>query len=206
MLSIVILISGRGSNMQAIVEAQIPNVQIKAIISNDPDAKGLDYAKQQDIQAVVVNHKQFANRSAFDTALKTCIDQFDVDLVILAGFMRILTTDFVQHYHGRLLNIHPSLLPLFKGLHTHERALEAAVKQHGVSVHFVTADLDGGPIIAQAKVPVLDGDDADILAARVLVQEHKIYPQIVQWISEGRLKLQENQVFLDGKVVQFASG
>ncbi|MEK7991701.1 MAG: phosphoribosylglycinamide formyltransferase [Thiotrichaceae bacterium] len=206
MLSTVILISGRGSNMQAIVEAQIPNVQIKAIISNDPDAKGLDYAKQQGIQAVVVNHKQFANRSAFDTALKTCIDQFDVDLVILAGFMRILTSDFVQHYHGRLLNIHPSLLPLFKGLHTHERALEAGVKQHGVSVHFVTADLDGGPIIAQAKVPVLDGDDADILAARVLVQEHKIYPQIVQWISEGRLKLQENQVFLDDKVVQFASG
>ncbi|WP_353571784.1 phosphoribosylglycinamide formyltransferase [Candidatus Albibeggiatoa sp. nov. BB20] len=204
MLSTVILISGRGSNMQAIVEAQIPNVQIKAIISNDPDAKGLEYAKQQgiDIDAVVVNHKQFANRSTFDAALKTSIDQFDVDLVILAGFMRILTPDFVQHYRGRLLNIHPSLLPLFKGLHTHERALEAGVTEHGVSVHFVTEDLDGGPIIAQAKVPVLDNDDADKLAARVLVQEHKIYPQVVQWFAEGRLKLQQNQVLLDGKAVQ----
>jgi phosphoribosylglycinamide formyltransferase-1 len=203
MLSTVILISGRGSNMQAIVEAQIPNVQIKAIISNDPDAKGLQYAKQQGIDAVVVNHKQFANRRAFDLALKACIDQFDVDLVILAGFMRILTPDFVQHYRGRLLNIHPSLLPLFKGLHTHERALEAGVTEHGVSVHFVTEDLDGGPIIAQAKVPVLDGDDADMLAARVLVQEHQIYPQVVQWFAEGRLKLQENQVLLDDKAISF---
>ncbi|MCV6638553.1 phosphoribosylglycinamide formyltransferase [Candidatus Albibeggiatoa sp. nov. NOAA] len=203
MLSTVILISGRGTNMKAIVEAQIPNVQIKAIISNDPEAKGLEYAKQQGIEAVVVNHKEFANRSAFDTALKACIDQFEVDLVILAGFMRILTPDFVQHYRGRLLNIHPSLLPLFKGLHTHERALEAGVKEHGVSVHFVTEDLDGGPIIAQARVPVLEGDDADALAGRVLVQEHQIYPKVVQWFAEGRLKLQDSQVLLDGEAVTF---
>lgn len=203
MLSTVILISGRGSNMKAIVEAHIPNVQIKAIISNDPEAKGLEYAKQQGIEAVVVNHKEFANRSAFDAALKACIDQFEVDLVILAGFMRILTPDFVQHYRGRLLNIHPSLLPLFKGLHTHERALEAGVKEHGVSVHFVTEDLDGGPIIAQARVPVLEGDDADALAGRVLVQEHQIYPKVVQWFADGRLKLQDSQVLLDGEAVTF---
>ena len=187
--------------MQAIVEAHIPNVQIKAVMSNDPTAKGLEYAQQQGIDTVVVNHREFGNRAAFDEALQAAIDQFDVDLVILAGFMRILTPEFVQHYQGRLLNIHPSLLPLFKGLHTHERALDAGVTEHGVSVHFVTADLDGGPIIAQSKVPVLEDDDADTLAARVLVQEHKLYPKVVQWLAEGRLQLKQDQVWLDGNVV-----
>lgn len=201
MLSTVILISGRGSNMQAIVKAQIPNVSIKAVISNDPTAKGLDYARQQGIETAVVNHKDFVSRADFDKALQACIEQFNAELVVLAGFMRILTPEFVQYYRGRLLNIHPSLLPLFKGLHTHERALKAGMKQHGVTVHFVTEDLDNGAIIAQAKVPVLDNDDIDTLAARVLIEEHKIYPQVVQWFAEGRLKWQDNQAWLDGKML-----
>ena len=195
MKRIVILISGRGSNMEAMLAARLP-VEIAAVISNRPDAAGLATAAQAGIATAVVDHRQFAGRDAFDTALAQVIDGFAPDLVVLAGFMRILTPAFVARYAGRLLNIHPSLLPSFPGLHTHERALDAGVKIHGATVHFVTADLDHGPVVIQAAVPVLDGDDATSLAARVLREEHRIYPQAVRWFAEGRLTLAEGRVRL----------
>lgn len=187
MKSIVILVSGRGSNMQAIVDAAIPGAHIAAVISNRPDAGGLAFAAARGIQTAVVDHTAYADRGAFDAALADCIDRFQPDLVVLAGFMRVLTEGFVRRYEGRLINIHPSLLPAFTGLHTHRRALEAGVRVHGVTVHFVTATLDCGPIIVQAAVPVLPGDDEASLAARVLAQEHRIYPQAVRWFVENRL-------------------
>lgn len=180
---LVILISGRGSNMRSIVEAAQQGelaVDIAAVISNRPGAAGLEFAQQAGIDTQVIDHKQFASREEFDTAMAQAIDVYQPDYVILAGFMRILTADFVAHYAGQLINIHPSLLPKFKGLHTHERAIEAGESEHGASVHFVTAELDGGPVILQAKVPVLPGDDADTLAARVLEQEHLLYPAAIQ--------------------------
>ena len=195
MKRIVILISGRGSNMEAMLAARLP-VEIAVVISNRPDAAGLATAAQAGIATAVVDHRQFAGRDAFDTALAQVIDGFAPDLVVLAGFMRILTPAFVARYAGRLLNIHPSLLPSFPGLHTHERALDAGVKIHGATVHFVTADLDHGPVVIQAAVPVLDGDDATSLAARVLREEHRIYPQAVRWFAEGRLTLAEGRVRL----------
>lgn len=188
MKSAVLLISGRGSNMQAIVEAQLP-LNISAVISNRPDAKGLDYAVQRGIATGVVDHKTFPNREAFDAELMMKIDEHQPDLVILAGFMRVLTPSFVNHFIGRLINIHPSLLPTFTGLHTHERALDAGVQIHGCTVHYVTAELDHGPIIIQAAVPVLPNDDATSLAARVLQQEHAIYPQALRWLIEGKVSL-----------------
>lgn len=180
---LVILISGRGSNMRSIVEAAQQGqlaVDIAAVISNRPGAAGLEFAQQAGIDTQVIDHKQFASREVFDTAMAEAIDVYQPDYVILAGFMRILTADFVAHYAGRLINIHPSLLPKFKGLHTHERAIEAGESEHGASVHFVTAELDDGPVILQAKVPVLPEDDADTLAARVLEQEHLLYPAAIQ--------------------------
>jgi phosphoribosylglycinamide formyltransferase-1 len=180
---LVILISGRGSNMRSIVEAASKNelaVDIAAVISNRPDAAGLEFAQQAGINTEVIDHKQFDSRERFDSAMAEAIDAYQPDFVILAGFMRILTADFVEHYSGRLLNIHPSLLPKFKGLHTHERAIEACETEHGASVHFVTAELDDGPVILQARVPVLPDDDADTLAARVLEQEHLLYPAAIQ--------------------------
>lgn len=192
MKNIVILISGRGSNMQAIVRAardeQWP-ARIVAVISNRPDAEGLAYAEKQGIATAVVPSKSYADREAFDLALQQTIDRFSPDLVVLAGFMRILTPAFVDHYAERLLNIHPSLLPSFPGLATHRQALEAGVKIHGATVHFVTADLDHGPIVDQASVPVLPSDTEQSLAARVLEQEHAIYPRAVRWFVEGRLKV-----------------
>jgi phosphoribosylglycinamide formyltransferase 1 len=188
MKSVVILISGRGSNMQAIVDAQLP-IRISAVISNRPDAKGLDYAAQRGIATSVVNHKAFGSREAFDAELMMKIDEYQPDFVILAGFMRVLTPGFVNHFLGRLVNIHPSLLPSFTGLHTHERALESGVKLHGCTVHYVTAELDHGPIIIQAAVPLLLNDDAATLAARVLQQEHVIYPQALRWLIEGKVSL-----------------
>lgn len=192
MTSVVILISGRGSNMEAMLRehaaGRLP-VTIAAVISNRPDAKGLETAAQAGIATRVVDHKAYADRESFDTALAACIDEFSPDLVVLAGFMRILTAGFVAHYAGRLLNIHPSLLPAFPGLHTHEQALANGVRVHGCTVHFVTPALDHGPVVIQAAVPVLDSDDADSLAARVLAEEHKIYPQAVRWFAEGRLSL-----------------
>lgn len=189
MKNIVILISGRGSNMEAIVRAQIPGARIAAVISNRPDAGGLAFAASHGIPTRVVDHKAYPNREAFDAALAETIDALAPDLVVLAGFMRVLTDGFVNRYTGRLLNIHPSLLPSFPGLHTHQRALEAGVRVHGTTVHFVTPTLDCGPIVIQAVVPVLPGDDEDSLAARVLVQEHRIYPQAVSWFVADRLSI-----------------
>lgn len=191
MKSIVILVSGRGSNMQAIVDAAIPGVHIAAIISNRPDAGALGFAAERGIASAVVDHKAYSDRTAFDAALVECIDRFEPDLVVLAGFMRVLTDDFVRRYDGRLINIHPSLLPSFPGLHTHRRALEAGVRVHGATVHFVTPTLDCGPIIVQAVVPVIEGDDEAVLGARVLAQEHRIYAQAVRWFVDGRLRLDE---------------
>ncbi|MFU2489301.1 phosphoribosylglycinamide formyltransferase [Thauera sp. WH-1] len=187
MKSIVILISGRGSNMEAIVQARIPGARIAAVISNRPEAEGLAFARAHGIATAVVDHRDHADRAQFDAALAERIDAYAPDLVVLAGFMRLLTPGFVRHYEGRLLNIHPSLLPAFTGLHTHRRALEAGVRVHGATVHFVTAELDCGPIVIQAVVPVLPDDDAAALAARVLAQEHRIYPQAVRWFVEDRL-------------------
>jgi len=191
--NLVILISGRGSNMRSLVEADLP-ARTAAVISNRPDAKGLDYARDRGIPVAVVDHRQHPSREAFDATLAAEIDRHSPDLVLLAGFMRILTAGFVQRYAGRMMNIHPSLLPAFTGLDTHERALEAGVKVHGATVHFVTADLDHGPIVIQAAVPVLAGDDADRLAARVLAQEHRIYPTAARWFLEGRLAVADGIV------------
>lgn len=186
MKSIVILISGAGSNMAAIVRAcererwaERLNARVAAVISNRPGAKGLDFAREQGIAAAVVDHKAFDGREAFDAALAAEIDRHDPALVVLAGFMRILTPGFVAHYAGRLINIHPSLLPAFPGLHTHQRAIDEGCKLAGATVHQVTAELDHGHILAQAAVPVLPGDTAELLAARVLTQEHLIYPRAV---------------------------
>ena len=199
MKNIVILISGRGSNMEALIAArdagQLP-VNIVAVISNRPEAKGLATAAKAGITAHYIDHKAFAGREAFDAALAECIDQFNPDLVVLAGFMRILSEGFVRHYEGRLMNIHPSLLPSFPGLHTHQRALEEGVRIHGCTVHFVTPTLDHGPVIIQAAIPVLDGDTEDSLAARILVQEHKVYPQAVRWFAEDKLTLENGRVRL----------
>ena len=165
MKNIVILISGRGSNMQAIVKAQIPNARIAAVLSNKPDAAGLAWAAERGITTDALNHKDFADREAFDGEMMKLIDRYQPDLVVLAGFMRILTPAFCAHYEGRLINIHPSLLPAFPGLHTHERALEAGCRIAGCTIHFVTAELDCGPIIAQGVVPIIEGDNADDIAA-----------------------------------------
>ena len=201
MKRIVILISGRGSNMQAILEvakAEQWPVTIAAVISNRPNAGGLTTAGESGIATAVVDHQQYADRAAFDTELMRVIDSYRPDLVVLAGFMRILTEEFVLHYQGRLLNIHPSLLPAFPGLATHKRALESGEKTHGATVHFVTPDLDHGPIIEQASVPVLPDDTEDTLAERVLQQEHVIYPRAVKDFIEGRVRFVNGQVVRDG--------
>ena len=197
----VILISGRGSNMEALIAARAAGtlpVDIAAVISNRPDAAGLATAAAAGIAVRCIDHKAFAGREAFDAALAACIDGFAPDLVVLAGFMRILGDGFVRHYAGRLMNIHPSLLPAFPGLHTHRRALAEGVRIHGCTVHFVTPALDHGPVIIQAAVPVLDGDDEATLAARVLRQEHRVYPQAVRWFAEDRLRLDGGCVRLAG--------
>lgn len=199
MRNVVILISGRGSNMEAIVRAAIPCARIAAVISNRPEAAGLEFARRHDIATAVVDHKAHPSREAFDTALAQAIDAFAPDLVVLAGFMRVLGEAFVRRYEGRMLNIHPSLLPAFPGLHTHERALQEGCRVHGATVHFVTPALDHGPIVVQAAVPVLPDDTPETLAARVLVQEHRIYPQAVRWFVEDRLQLTpEGRVVLQG--------
>lgn len=191
MKNIVILISGRGSNMQAILEARLP-VNVAAVISNKADAPGLAIAQRYGVPTVALHHRDYPDREAFDTSLSSRIDEFNAELVVLAGFMRILTPGFVEHYRNRLINIHPSLLPAFTGLSTHERALAAGVKIHGCTVHFVTDTLDCGPIISQAAVPVLAGDSEATLAARVLAQEHRIYPEAVRWFAEERLEIGAN--------------
>ena len=188
---IVILISGRGSNMEALLAARLP-ARVAAVISNNPQARGLGIARDRGIAVAVVDHRAFADRAAFDVALAAAIDRHRPDLVALAGFMRILTPSFIERYSGRIMNIHPSLLPAFPGLHTHRRALEAGVRIHGCTAHFVTLDLDSGPVIVQAAVPVQPGDTEEQLAARVLAQEHRIYPQAIRWFCEGRLRLGRN--------------
>lgn len=207
MKNIVILISGGGSNMKAIVEHARKNAwqaqgvaRIAAVVSNRADAGGLAYATEQGIPTVVLSHKDFANREAYDAELMKRIDTFAPDLVVLAGFMRILTPAFTNHYARRMLNIHPSILPNFKGLHTHEQALNAGVKVHGATVHGVTAELDHGPIVMQSCVPVLADDDADTLAARVLKTEHIIYPQVVEWFVQDGLIWDEAGIRLHPKL------
>jgi phosphoribosylglycinamide formyltransferase-1 len=199
MKSIVILISGRGSNMEAIVRAanteQWP-ARIAAVISNRPDAAGLSFAAEHDIPAVVVPSKNYPTREEFDRALQAEIDKFSPDLVVLAGFLRILTPSFVEHYTGRMLNIHPSLLPAFPGLATHRQALGAGVKVHGATVHFVTADLDHGPIVAQAAVPVYPDDNEESLAARVLEQEHVIFPHAIRLFILDKLSIRQGCVHI----------
>lgn len=197
MKNIVILISGRGSNMEAIVRAQQAEswpARIAAVISNKPDAKGLAFAASHGIPTAVVPNKEFPTREAFDAALQETIDRFNPDLVVLAGFMRILTAPFVEHYAGRMLNIHPSLLPLFPGLHTHRQALDAGMAEHGATVHFVTAELDHGPAVIQARIPVLPGDTEDSLAERLLAEEHVIYPKAVRLFIEDRLSIENGEV------------
>ncbi|MBQ0797329.1 phosphoribosylglycinamide formyltransferase [Zhongshania sp.] len=201
---LVILLSGSGSNLQAFIDAcknqdLLHNTEISAVISNKADAFGLVRAKEAGIATACIDHKQFASREDFDEALLQKIDEFGADLIVLAGFMRILTPRFVRHYLGRLINIHPSLLPKYPGLHTHQRAIDAGDKEAGATVHFVTEELDGGPPIIQAKIPIFDGDDAATLADRVLSKEHTIYPLAAQWFAEGRLKLQNSKAVLDDK-------
>ena len=197
MLRIVILISGRGSNMEAVLrarDAQALPFDVVAVVSNRADAPGLGVAGAHGIATAVVPHGEHATRGSFDAVLARTIDSFDPGLVVLAGFMRILTADFVGRYAGRLLNIHPSLLPAFPGLGTHARALAAGCKVHGATVHFVTAELDHGPIVAQAAVPVLPGDDPASLAARVLAQEHVLYPRAIDWFARGLLRIDNGLV------------
>ncbi len=205
---VVVLLSGTGSNLQALIDSddvKASPANIRAVISNRADAYGLQRAKDAGIDTRVLDHKAFEGREAFDAALIEVIDEFKPQLVVLAGFMRILSADFVRHYQGRLLNIHPSLLPKYKGLHTHQRALEAGDGEHGCSVHFVTEELDGGPLVVQAVIPVESDDSPHSLAQRVHAQEHRIYPLAVRWFAEGRLSLDERGALLDGQLLA-ASG
>jgi phosphoribosylglycinamide formyltransferase-1 len=203
-IPIVVLVSGEGTNLQAIIDAARSNrlpVDIRAVISNRPGAKALHRAQQAGIPTQVVEHTRYESREAFDAALQTFIDPYQPALVVLAGFMRILTDAFVSHYRGRLINIHPSLLPAFPGLNTHRRALEAGVTEHGASVHFVTNEVDGGPVIARVRIPVEDGDDPHRLAARVLKREHDLYVTAIRWCAQGRAKLVDGVVCFDGRVL-----
>ena len=205
---VVVLLSGTGSNLQALIDSTRTGdspVRIAAVISNRSDAYGLQRARDAGIDTRALDHKAFEGREAFDSALIELIDAFKPKLVVLAGFMRILSADFVRHYEGRLLNIHPSLLPKYKGMHTHQRALDAGDSEHGCSVHFVTEELDGGPLVVQAVVPVESGDSAQTLAQRVHTQEHRIYPLAVRWFAEGRLILGDQGALLDGQLLA-ASG
>jgi phosphoribosylglycinamide formyltransferase-1 len=198
--AIVVVISGNGSNLQALIDAQKAGEmsgEIKAVISNRPNAFGLERAKKAAIQTAVVDHTQYPDRDSFDAAMIEAIDSFQPDLVILAGFMRILTDDFVEHYRGRMLNVHPSLLPKFRGLNTHQRAIDAGEREHGVTIHFVTPELDGGPLIIHARTTIRADDNAQSLAERVQQLEHRIYPLAVDWFACGRLKLDDDRVFLD---------
>jgi phosphoribosylglycinamide formyltransferase-1 len=204
-MPMVVLISGGGSNLQALIDGTVDGylpIELRAVVSNEPDAFGLQRAAAAGIETRVLDHREFAGREAYDQALMKLIDGFSPGLVVLAGFMRILTPAFVGHYRGRLLNIHPSLLPRFRGLHTHRRVLDGGYRVHGASVHFVTEELDGGPVALQVRVPVRPDDDADALAARVLKHEHRIYPQVVRWFAEGRLRMaQSGDLILDDGVL-----
>jgi phosphoribosylglycinamide formyltransferase 1 len=195
---VVVLISGRGSNLQALLEAGLPG-EICTVISNEPGARGLEIARGFRVNTQVIHHRAFPDRAAFDQALADAIARHDPHLVVLAGFMRILTAAFLARFEGRVLNIHPSLLPAFQGTDTHRRALQDGVKIHGCTVHFVTPSIDSGPIVIQAAVPVLPDDTEDALAARVLTQEHRVLPQAVRWFLDGRLKLEGNHALIAGE-------
>ncbi|MFC0445173.1 phosphoribosylglycinamide formyltransferase [Pseudidiomarina halophila] len=204
MKRIVVLISGSGTNMQAIVEAcQTDRIdgEVVAVISNKADVGGLEKAANANIPTAVLSHREFDSREAYDAELLKLVDSFTPDIVVLAGFMRILTPEFAQHYHGRMLNIHPSLLPKYRGINTHQRALDNGDTEHGVSVHFVTEELDGGPVILQAVIPVFPEDTAADLQQRVHSQEHRIYPLVVQWLCSERLKLTDKGAVLDGNLL-----
>ncbi|MFW0767574.1 phosphoribosylglycinamide formyltransferase [Trabulsiella odontotermitis] len=201
MKNIVVLISGNGSNLQAIIDGCQQgkiNGTLRAVFSNKADAFGLERAREADIPAHALEASQFASREAFDRELIREIDIYAPDVVVLAGYMRILSPEFVAHYQGRLLNIHPSLLPKYPGLYTHRQVLENGDEEHGTSVHFVTDELDGGPVILQAKVPVFEGDDEADVTERVQAQEHAIYPLVVSWFVDGRLQMHDNAAWLDG--------
>jgi phosphoribosylglycinamide formyltransferase 1 len=203
-MQVVVLISGSGSNLQALIDGvasgDLP-IDIAAVISNRPDVLGLTRASDAGIPTQMLDHKSFSSREAFDFELMRIIDTYQPELIVLAGFMRILTQEFTQHYLGRMLNIHPSLLPKFQGLHTHQRALDANESHHGVTVHFVTAELDGGPAAVQAIVPILPNDDAGTLAKRVQQQEHVIYPLAVKWFAQGELKMTQGKAELKGELL-----
>lgn len=202
MKNIVVLISGSGTNLQAIIDAcqdnTVKNANVVAVLSNKADAYGLERAKNAGIQAINLTVADYENRNAYDKAMIDQIDLFKPDLVILAGYMRILSGEFVRHFQGKLLNIHPSLLPKYPGLHTHQRALDAGDEEHGTSVHFVTEELDGGPVILQAKVPIFDEDTIEDITARVQLQEHRIYPLVTNWFLQQRLSMENDKAVLDG--------
>jgi len=201
---IAVLISGRGSNLQAFIqsiESGQLDAEIAVVLSNNPGAAGLEKAAAAGLSTACIDHRNYSNREDFDDALVACLSAYHVDLVILAGFMRILTPVFIEAFHGQLLNIHPSLLPKYPGLNTHQRALDAGDAEAGVTVHFVTPELDGGPCILQAKVPILDDDTAQSLAERVIVEEHIIYPKAAQWFLDGRLALSEHGAIFDGRAL-----
>lgn len=202
--SIVVLVSGNGSNLQAIIDEifqQKINAKISAVIANQETAYGLVRARDAGIPAIYIDHKSFASREEYDTKMASCIDEYAPNLIVLAGFMRILTPSFVEHYRGRMLNIHPSLLPKYKGLHTHQRAIDAGDKEHGASVHFVTPELDGGPVVLQSKVPIFEQQDSQELAERVQQQERQMYPLVIKWFCEDRLKMIDNKATLDKQVL-----
>ena len=204
MMRIIVLISGSGSNLQAILDhcasGKIAG-EVVGVISNKADAYGLVRAKEAGVATAILTQQQFASREEYDTALLALMADYQPDLVVLAGFMRILSAQLVHHFAGRMLNIHPSLLPKYQGLHTHQRAIDAGDSEHGTSVHFVTEELDGGPVILQARVPIFEGDEADEVAARVQAQEHSIYPLVVRWFCEGRLQMVDGAVQLDGALL-----
>lgn len=200
--SIAVLISGNGSNLQALIDAShLGNYTIGLVISNKSDAYGLERARRANIATQVIDHREYANREDFDAALMAVLDAERPQLIVLAGFMRILSSAFVQHYQGLILNIHPSLLPKYPGTNTHQRAIDAGETEHGVSVHFVTEELDGGPVIAQERVPVLPQDTARELAARVAAQEHVLYPRVVTWFAAGRLVMRDQRAWLDDRLL-----
>lgn len=204
MKRILVLISGNGSNLQTILDGCADGKiagQVVGVISNKTDAYGLVRAKEAGVATAILAQQQFASREEYDAALLALMVDYQPDLVVLAGFMRILSADLVRHFAGQMINIHPSLLPKYQGLHTHQRAIDAGDDEHGASVHFVTEELDGGPVILQARVPIFEGDEADEVAARVQVQEHSIYPLVVQWFCEGRLQMRAGAALLDGKLL-----
>lgn len=204
-LAVVVLISGSGSNLQAIINAMQQHdlpIEIRAVISNQKEVLGLERARSANISAHTLNHTDFPDRISYSLALQNLIDSFEPELIVLAGFMRILPEAFVNHYIGKILNIHPSLLPEFSGLHTHQRALESNAIEHGASVHFVTNELDGGPLIIQARVPVLKEDTTETLAKRVLEKEHKIYPLAIKWFAQNRLVMKDYNATLDGNTLE----